>query len=69
MIKPLETRCLNHFLLQKKIGEGTGLGLAVVKKIADEHHADVRLRNLERDGVVEGAQVSVSFSAVQTQVA
>ena len=49
--------------------KGTGLGLAVVKKIADEHHADVRLRNLERDGVVEGAQVSVSFSAVQTQVA
>ena len=49
--------------------KGTGLGLAVVKKIADEHHADVRLRNLEREGVVEGAQVSVSFSAVQTQVA
>ena len=49
--------------------KGTGLGLAVVKKIADEHHADVRLRNLMQAGVVSGAQVSVSFSTVQTQVA
>ncbi len=48
--------------------KGTGLGLAVVK-IADEHHADVRLRNLTQAGVVSGAQVSVSFSTVQTQVA
>ncbi|TAK81892.1 MAG: HAMP domain-containing protein [Aquabacterium sp.] len=57
--------------------KGTGLGLAVVKKIADEHGAVVRLRNLteaaqarandsQQAAIVEprmlGAQVSLSFS-------
>ncbi len=54
--------------------KGTGLGLAVVKKIADEHGARIALRNLHPapdagsppdDGAeqpVIGAQVSLSFS-------
>jgi nitrogen fixation/metabolism regulation signal transduction histidine kinase len=42
--------------------KGTGLGLAVVKKIADEHGARVDLRNRVEDGVVQGAQVSLSFA-------
>jgi nitrogen fixation/metabolism regulation signal transduction histidine kinase len=49
--------------------KGTGLGLAVVKKIADEHSARVRLLNLsdapsQEGGVplATGAQVSLSFS-------
>ncbi|MFT7721306.1 MAG: ATP-binding protein [Roseateles sp.] len=54
--------------------KGTGLGLAVVKKIADEHGARISLRNLHaapdagsppadgHDGPVTGAQVSLSFS-------
>jgi nitrogen fixation/metabolism regulation signal transduction histidine kinase len=37
--------------------KGTGLGLAVVKKIADEHGARIRLGNLEAGG----ARVSLSF--------
>jgi nitrogen fixation/metabolism regulation signal transduction histidine kinase len=42
--------------------KGTGLGLAVVKKIADEHGARVDLKNRIEGGVVQGAQVSLSFA-------
>ncbi|MDB6002347.1 MAG: sensor histidine kinase [Rhizobacter sp.] len=54
--------------------KGTGLGLAVVKKIADEHGARVRIANLGSPAAVQagdvaanapdqtGAQVSLSFS-------
>jgi nitrogen fixation/metabolism regulation signal transduction histidine kinase len=49
--------------------KGTGLGLAVVKKIADEHRARVRITNLggsintaDVAGKSGGAQVSLSFS-------
>jgi nitrogen fixation/metabolism regulation signal transduction histidine kinase len=46
--------------------KGTGLGLAVVKKIADEHAARLRAINLhagdEPDAPVTGARVSLSFS-------
>ncbi len=44
--------------------KGTGLGLAVVKKIADEHRARVRILNLHDGpgGEVNGARVSLSFS-------
>jgi len=46
--------------------KGTGLGLAVVKKIADEHRARLRAANLHQgdqpDAPVTGARVSLSFS-------
>jgi len=52
--------------------KGTGLGLAVVKKIADEHGARVRIANLAPAGQApdveagparaRGAQVSLSFA-------
>ena len=42
--------------------DGTGLGLAVVKKIADEHGARLDIANRVEEGVVKGAQVSLSFS-------
>ena len=42
--------------------KGTGLGLAVVKKIADEHGSRVDIANRIVDGKVQGAQVSLSFA-------
>ena len=48
--------------------KGTGLGLAVVKKIADEHNAQVHLKNrlesVNGQDTVAGGQVSVSFPVV-----
>lgn len=44
--------------------KGTGLGLAVVKKIAEEHSARIDLGNREKDGRAQGAEVSLSFAVV-----
>ena len=43
--------------------KGTGLGLAVVKKIADDHRARIDLKNRDEGG----AQVSLSFQVADTQ--
>ncbi|MFM8589823.1 MAG: ATP-binding protein [Limnohabitans sp.] len=47
--------------------KGTGLGLAVVKKIADEHGARIELSNIEKDGQTLGAKVSLSFRLDNSQ--
>ncbi|MFT4266940.1 MAG: ATP-binding protein [Xenophilus sp.] len=49
--------------------KGTGLGLAVVKKIADEHGARIELSNSVTAGGVAGARVSLSFAAATGRAA
>lgn len=49
--------------------KGTGLGLAVVKKIADEHRARIELGNRQIGDKVVGAQVSLSFEAAAATAA
>jgi nitrogen fixation/metabolism regulation signal transduction histidine kinase len=44
------------------------LGLAVVKKIADEHGTRVDIANRVVDGKVLGAQVSLSFAIANVVV-
>lgn len=46
--------------------KGTGLGLAVVKKIADEHNARIDIGNRSGEGQSRGAQVSLSFPVEAT---
>ncbi|MEW6558596.1 MAG: ATP-binding protein [Pseudomonadota bacterium] len=46
---------------------GTGLGLAVVKKIADEHQARIEIQNLLAEGSVCGARVSLIFPGLAQQ--
>ncbi|ABA49475.1 HAMP domain protein [Burkholderia pseudomallei ABCPW 30] len=53
------TRAFEPYVTTK--AKGTGLGLATVKKIVDEHGARIDLRNRMHGDVVEGAQVSILF--------
>jgi nitrogen fixation/metabolism regulation signal transduction histidine kinase len=49
--------------------KGTGLGLAVVKKIADEHGARIDLSNRIAEEQIVGAQVSLSFTVERPEAA
>ncbi|KAG8150943.1 sensor histidine kinase EsaS [Burkholderia catarinensis] len=53
------TRAFEPYVTTK--AKGTGLGLATVKKIVDEHGARIDLRNRMHGESVEGAQVSILF--------
>ncbi|MCX4163731.1 MULTISPECIES: PAS domain-containing sensor histidine kinase [Paraburkholderia] len=54
------TRAFEPYVTTK--AKGTGLGLAMVKKIVDEHGARIDIRNrLKAGDVVEGAQISILF--------
>ncbi|RKP49464.1 sensor histidine kinase [Trinickia fusca] len=55
------TRAFEPYVTTK--AKGTGLGLATVKKIVDEHGARIDIRNRVKAGseTVEGAQISILF--------
>ncbi|PTB21526.1 PAS domain-containing sensor histidine kinase [Trinickia symbiotica] len=54
------TRAFEPYVTTK--AKGTGLGLATVKKIVDEHGARIDIRNRVKSGeAVEGAQISILF--------
>lgn len=56
---PILKRAFEPYVTTKS--KGTGLGLAVVKKIADEHGSRVDITNRIANGKVVGAQVSLSL--------
>jgi nitrogen fixation/metabolism regulation signal transduction histidine kinase len=58
--EPILKRAFEPYVTTK--AKGTGLGLAVVKKIADEHGARIDLANRLADEQIVGAQVSLSFA-------
>jgi nitrogen fixation/metabolism regulation signal transduction histidine kinase len=49
--------------------KGTGLGLAVVKKIIDDHSAKIEIRNRMHGAEVVGAQVSILFMNLAKEAA
>ncbi|MEA3120726.1 MAG: hypothetical protein QOH33_267 [Paraburkholderia sp.] len=54
------TRAFEPYVTTK--AKGTGLGLATVKKIIDEHGARIDIRNRVKSGeAIEGAQISILF--------
>lgn len=58
--EPILKRAFEPYVTTK--AKGTGLGLAVVKKIADEHGARIDLANRLANEHIVGAQVSLSFA-------
>ena len=56
-------------LEHEKKHEGTGIGLAVVKKIIDDHGAKIEIRNRIQEDVVIGAQVSILFMNLAKEAA
>ncbi|WP_028227284.1 sensor histidine kinase [Paraburkholderia ferrariae] len=62
------TRAFEPYVTTK--AKGTGLGLAMVKKIVDEHGARIDIRNRMKAGdVIEGAQISILFLQLADDVA
>ena len=49
--------------------KGTGLGLAVVKKIIDDHGAKIEIHNRKQGDAVLGAQISILFVNLAKEVA
>jgi len=60
------TRAFEPYVTSKV--KGTGLGLAVVKKIIDEHGARIELKNRMTEQVIRGARISILFERLAEKV-
>jgi PAS domain S-box-containing protein len=56
-------RIFDPFFTTKPVGEGTGLGLTVVQRIVELHHAMISIRNRPEGGV----KATITFKAEQKQ--
>ncbi|MEY2683882.1 MAG: hypothetical protein RJA09_1026, partial [Pseudomonadota bacterium] len=63
--EPILQRAFEPYVTTKT--KGTGLGLAVVKKIMDEHGGRIEIANQPSDAAYSGAQVSLSFKVANLQ--
>lgn len=63
--EPILQRAFEPYVTTKP--KGTGLGLAVVKKIMDEHGGRIEITSPSSDPAYSGAQVSLSFKVANLQ--
>ena len=44
--KEIQSRIFDPFFTTKKVGQGTGIGLDIVKKIIDRHHGEIKVNSV-----------------------
>ncbi len=65
--KEIKHRIFDPFFTTKKAGEGTGLGLDIVKKIVEKHGGQISVESEEGKGTVFTVQLPVDTKAVLMQ--
>jgi signal transduction histidine kinase len=50
MSEEVRSRLFESFYTTKKRGEGTGLGMAIVRRIIEEHHGTIEVESVVNEG-------------------